>query len=60
MFRPTLDRINGLGGGVGDLTTSGNNTTFNDGNTVIKTYVVASDMSSQQEIDRIIKQRSKL
>jgi hypothetical protein len=59
MFRPTLDRINGLGGGVGDLTTTGNSNTLN-GNyqPIIKTYVVASEMSSQQETDRIIKERS--
>jgi len=60
MFRPALDRINSLGGGLGELTNSGNNPTFDDRTAIIKTYVVASEMSSQQEIDRIIKQRSKL
>jgi len=61
LFRPQLDEINGVGGNVdyqqsgfsGNITTSGQQP-------IIKTYVVASEMSSQQEMDRVIKDRSKI
>ena len=61
LFRPQLDQINGVGGNVdyqqsgfnGNITTSGQQP-------IIKTYVVASEMSSQQEMDRVIKDRSKI
>lgn len=64
MFRPLLETINTLGGGqrdyqyggfTGNLPGFGNNT-----QPIFKTYVVASDMSSQQEMDRVIKDRSKI
>jgi hypothetical protein len=61
-FRPQLERINALGGGETELTRS-----VLSGNIgqaaqppIIKTYVVASEMSSQQELDRVIRDRSKI
>ena len=57
MFRPQLDTINSLGGGsVSQLNTNGSSTLQTQ--PIIKTYVVASEMSSQQELDRVIKNRS--
>jgi hypothetical protein len=62
MFRPQLETINSLGGGARDYNYSGFNGNMNNNNPqpIIKTYVVASEMSSQQEIDRVILQRSKM
>ena len=61
MFRPELETINALGGGARDLNYSGfNGNITNNEPPIIKTYVVASEMSSQQEMDRIIQQRSKI
>lgn len=60
MMRPTLDRINALGGGNVDYQAqgfAGNN--MNTEPPIFKTYVVASEMSSQQELDMVIKNRSK-
>ena len=59
-FLPLLSNINRLGGGVGFDTSSLNSSapTSNDYTPVIKTYVVSSDVSSQQELDRQIKSRS--
>lgn len=61
MFAPLLSTINELGGGrrfdaSGAMTPS---TTGSNGNTpVIKTYVVASDVSTEQELSRQQKSRS--
>lgn len=61
MFRPQLETINAMGGGARDLNYSGFNGNINNNEPpIIKTYVVASEMSSQQEMDRIIQQRSKI
>lgn len=62
MFRPQLETINSLGGGARDYNYSGFNGNMNNNSEppIIKTYVVASEMSSQQEIDRVILQRSKM
>lgn len=62
MFRPQLDRINALGGGQVDLTQSvlSGNVNQSSEPPIIKTYVVAQDMSSQQELDRVIRDRSKI
>jgi hypothetical protein len=62
MFRPQLETINSLGGGARDYNYSGFNGNINNNSEppIIKTYVVASEMSSQQEIDRVILQRSKM
>ena len=62
MFRPQLETINSLGGGARDYNYSGFNGNINNNSQppIIKTYVVASEMSSQQETDRIIQQRSKI
>ena len=61
MFRPELETINALGGGARDYNYSGfNGNITNNEPPIIKTYVVASEMSSQQEMDRIIQQRSKI
>lgn len=62
MFRPQLETINSLGGGARDYNYSGFNGNINNNSEppIFKTYVVASDMSSQQESDRIIQQRSKI
>jgi hypothetical protein len=54
-----LDTINSLGGGSVSQMNFGGNSTIQT-QPIIKTYVVASEMSSQQEIDRIIKSRSKI
>ena len=61
LFRPQLDQINGVGGNV-DYQQSGFNGNINTmgQQPIIKTYVVASEMSSQQEMDRVIKDRSKI
>ena len=61
MFRPQLEEINTAGGGMRDYGYGGFNGGGNGGATpIFKTYVVASDMSDQQELDRIIKDRSKI
>jgi hypothetical protein len=64
MFRPQLETINAMGGGAKDLNVEGFGGTINNNNNseppIIKTYVVASEMSSQIEMDRIIQQRSKM
>jgi hypothetical protein len=62
MFRPQLETINSLGGGARDYNYSGFNGNINNNSEppIFKTYVVASEMSSQQETDRIIQQRSKI
>jgi len=73
MFRPLLSSINAIGGGkrfadgglsVGsfsqDQALSQLQTMMNTQQTPIKTYVVASDMSNQQMLDRNIKTRSTL
>ena len=62
MYRPQLETINALGGGARDYNYSGFNGNMNNNSEppIIKTYVVASEMSSQQEIDRVILQRSKM
>ena len=73
MFRPLLSSINEIGGGrrfaegglsVGsfsqDQTLSQLQTMMNTQQSPIKTYVVASDMSNQQMLDRNIKTRSTL
>ena len=61
MFRPQLETINSLGGGARDYNYSGFNGNINNNEPpIFKTYVVASEMSSQQETDRIIQQRSKI
>jgi hypothetical protein len=53
-----------MGGGAKDLNVEGFGGTINNNNNseppIIKTYVVASEMSSQIEMDRIIQQRSKM
>jgi hypothetical protein len=52
-----------MGGGAKDLNVEGFGGTINNNNSeppIIKTYVVASEMSSQIEMDRIIQQRSKM
>jgi hypothetical protein len=60
MMRPTLDRINALGGGNVDYQSQGfAGNGMNTQPPIIKTYVVASEMSSQQELDMVIKNRSK-
>jgi hypothetical protein len=73
LFKPILSAINTIGGGkrfasggvVGDSSLSSqellNNQlmTFNNQNNApIKTYVVASDMSSAQQFDRVQRERS--
>jgi hypothetical protein len=73
MFKPVLSAINEIGGGrrfaeggvaVGsfgqDQTLSQLQTMMNTQQVPIKTYVVASDMSNQQMLDRNIKSRSTL
>ena len=61
MFRPQLEQINTAGGGQRDYGYGGfNGGGYNGEQPIIKTYVVASDMSSQQEMDRVIKDRSKI
>ena len=61
MFRPQLEEINTAGGGQRDYGYGGFNGGGNGGAMpIIKTYVVASEMSDQQELDRIIKDRSKI
>jgi hypothetical protein len=62
MYRPQLETINALGGGARDYNYSGFNGNINNNSEppIFKTYVVASEMSSQQETDRIIQQRSKI
>lgn len=61
MFRPTLDKINSLGGGEVNYQAQGfaPNAGVTTEPPIFKTYVVASEMSSQQELDRVIKDRSK-
>jgi hypothetical protein len=61
LFRPQLDMINSLGGGAVDYEAQGFAPTagVTSEPPIFKTYVVASDMSSQQELDRVIKDRSK-
>ena len=60
MMRPTLDRINALGGGNVDYQAQGfAGNSMSTEPPIFKTYVVASEMSSQQELDTIIKNRSK-
>lgn len=61
MFRPQLDAINALGGGDVNYQAQGfaPNAGGNGEPPIFKTYVVASEMSSQQELDRVIKDRSK-
>jgi hypothetical protein len=58
MFRPALETINSLGGGAMDFNYA--NMGGQSQTPIFKTYVVASEMSSQQELDRIIKDRSKI
>ena len=58
MFRPQLDTINSLGGGSVSQMNFGGTSSLQT-QPIIKTYVVANDMSSQQELDRVIKNRSK-
>lgn len=62
MYRPQLETINALGGGARDYNYSGFNGNMNNNSEppIFKTYVVASEMSSQQETDRVILQRSKI
>lgn len=61
MYRPQLETINALGGGARDYNYSGfNGNITNNEPPIFKTYVVASEMSSQQEVDRIIQSRSKI
>jgi hypothetical protein len=73
MFRPLLSSINSIGGGrrfadgglaVGsfsqDQALSQLTNMMNFQQAPIKTYVVASDMSNQQMMDRNIKDRSTL
>lgn len=73
MFRPLLSSINEIGGGrrfaegglsvssfSQDQTLSQLQTMMNTQQTPIKTYVVASDMTNQQMMDRNIKDRSTL
>ena len=61
MYRPQLETINALGGGQRDYNYSGFGGNMSSSEPpIFKTYVVASDMSSQQEIDRVIKDRSKI
>lgn len=73
MFRPLLSSINAIGGGrrfaEGGLSVAGFSqdqslqqlqTMMNTQQVPIKTYVVASDMSNQQMLDRNIKDRSTL
>ena len=70
-FRPLLSAINEIGGGkrfaegglaissfAQDNTISQLQTMMNTQQVPIKTYVVASDMSNQQMMDRNIKERS--
>lgn len=60
MMRPALETINAMGGGARDYGYAGYGGNTNKMETpIIKTYVVASEMSSQQEMDRVIKNRSK-
>ncbi len=60
MMRPTLDRINALGGGNVDYQAQGfAGNGMSTEPPIFKTYVVASEMSSQQELDMVIKNRSK-
>jgi hypothetical protein len=66
LFQPLLSTINELGGGARFDTSSSNNTLMellNQQNKpteppVIKTYVVGSDITSRQQMDRVIKSRS--
>ena len=61
MFRPQLEEINTAGGGQRDYGYGGFNGGGNGGAMpIFKTYVVASEMSDQQEMNRIIKDRSKI
>lgn len=62
MYRPQLDKINSMGGKVeyGPDGTYGGNTTTNLPTPIIKTYVVASEMTSQQQMEKVIKERSKI
>jgi hypothetical protein len=62
MFRPQLEAINTQGGGQRDYNYSGFGGNIMGGGEppIFKTYVVASDMSNQQEMDRVIKDRSKI
>ena len=59
MFSPLLDRINQVGGGkpfnMGESSTSPSKMTSQP---PIKAYVVSTDMTSQQQMDRSIKNRS--
>lgn len=60
LFRPALDKINGFGGNIDyEASGFGGQVTASEP-PIIKTYVVASEMSSQQELDRIIRDRSKI
>jgi hypothetical protein len=61
MFRPQLEAINTAGGGMRDYGYGGfNGGTGNNQQPIFKTYVVASEMSDQQELNRVIKERSKI
>jgi hypothetical protein len=60
LYRPELDKINGLGGNVDYQQSGFNGNISTTQQPIIKTYVVASEMSSQQEMDRTIKDRSKI
>lgn len=60
MFRPQLDAINGMGGNVEMQPQVLAGAVSSPEPPIFKTYVVASEMSSQQEIDRIIRSRSKM
>jgi len=71
MFRPLLSSINQIGGGKGfanggmamnfnTATSLGNVADIMSQTSPIKTYVVASDMTNQQMLDRNIKERSTL
>ena len=60
LYRPELDKINGMGGNVDYQQSGFNGNISTTQQPIIKTYVVASEMSSQQEMDRTIKDRSKI
>jgi len=59
MFKPLLSTLNQMGGGKPFEPNLSSSQSSSDGNTpIIKTYVVAGDVETQNQLDRQIKSRS--